>query len=490
MNLATAIARSAALATIALLALGAASAETAPAEPDALRADLDRALSVRALRGARLAALVVDARSGAPLYERSPDRVLVPASNLKVLTAVAALSAFGPTHRFVTQLLADAPPDPDGRVGTLYVRGGGDPALTSEDLWRMAADLKLAGLAGVRGDLVVDDSAFDRMRWHPSWGAVSARAYHAPVGAFTVNYGAFSLTVEPAAQRGGPVSARLDPEIPFLQLRNRATTGARRSRRSLHVDRTAAGGFDRVTLSGTTPAGGSAKVYPRSVSDPARYAANVLRKQLAAAGVPVEGEIRLAPVPATAAPLLAFEGRALSEVVARFLKYSNNSIGEALVKNLGARAGDGPGTWERGAAAVRAELASLGLDLSNARLVDGSGLSYENEVSPRLLVDAIRVGATSFRFGPEFLAALPIAAHDGTLEDRAEDAAHRVRAKTGLLTRVTGLSGFAERPDGRVVAFSVLTNGFRGTARSAMDALDGFVAALAGDDQERLAARP
>ena len=77
------------------------------------------------------------------------------------------------------------------------MRGGGDPALTSEDLWRLAADVRRAGVRRVREGLLLDDGAFDRERWHPSWGAVSARAYHAPISALTVNYGALGGDADP-----------------------------------------------------------------------------------------------------------------------------------------------------------------------------------------------------------------------------------------------------------------------------------------------------
>ena len=96
----------------------------------------------------------------------------------------------------------------------------------------------------------------------------------------------------------------------------------------------------------------------------------------------------------------------------------------------------------------------------------------------RLLVDALRLADASFEIGPEFGAALPIAAADGTLERRAAAASGRVRAKTGLLTQVTGLTGFARSAEGREVVFSVLANGYRGSDKEAMSALDGFAAAL------------
>ena len=98
---------------------------------------LEAALGVRGLRGARVAVLVVDAETGKPLFARDADRPMVPASNLKVLTALAALEALGPTHRFTTRVLADAPLDADGVVDWLYLQGGGDPSLTSESWWRL-----------------------------------------------------------------------------------------------------------------------------------------------------------------------------------------------------------------------------------------------------------------------------------------------------------------------------------------------------------------
>jgi D-alanyl-D-alanine carboxypeptidase/D-alanyl-D-alanine-endopeptidase (penicillin-binding protein 4) len=445
---------------------------------DELAARLDAALAAPALRGGRIAALVVERDGGRELFARDPDRPMIPASNLKVLTALAALQGFGPTHRFDTDVYSDVAPDAQGAVGRLMLRGSGDPALTSEDLWRLAADIRRAGVEQVREGLVLDDGAFDRERWHPSWGAVSARAYHAPISALTVNYGAIGVTLISGASAGQPVRAMLDPPLPYLRVTNRATTGPARARKTLAVERSAGDGFENVLVSGVAPAGSASETVYRSVLDPTRYFGAVLRMQLEANGVRVGAGTRTEPVPPAAAPLLAFKGRTLGETVRLFLKYSNNEIGEGLVKALAARAGSRAATWQEGIGALRAELERAGLDMRAVTMVDGSGLSYENRVTPRALTSALRIASGSFAYGPELIAALPIAAADGTLEKRAGGAAHVVRAKTGLLTRVTGLSGFAQMADGRIVVFSVLVNGFRGDAESAMDAVDGFVAAL------------
>jgi D-alanyl-D-alanine carboxypeptidase/D-alanyl-D-alanine-endopeptidase (penicillin-binding protein 4) len=450
-------------------------ARTAGAD-GALSQALAAALDAPALRGARVGAFVVDAERGAVLFERAPDQALVPASNLKILTALAALDAFGPTHRFTTRVLADGPLDAQGAVNLLYLQGGGDPTLTSESWWRLAADLRLAGLREVRLGIVVDDSAFDASRWHPSWGRVTSRAYYAPIGALSANYGAFAVEVRPGPAAGAPLTVALDPPVASLRVVNRARTGPPGSPSTLAVDRVAAGDVEEVRVTGSLPAGAPPQPFYRSVADPARYAGALARLQLEANGVRVGPQLSRGGVPLGAAELLAFQGRPLGEIVALLVKHSNNEIAEALVKGLAAQRG--AGTWELGTALVRERLVGLGLDASSLVLVDGSGLSTRNRVSARLLVDALRVAGGSFRLGPELLAALPIAARDGTLRKRAGAADGRVRAKTGLLDRVTALAGYAELADGRPAAFAILVNGYRVADEAAMDAVDGFVSAL------------
>jgi D-alanyl-D-alanine carboxypeptidase/D-alanyl-D-alanine-endopeptidase (penicillin-binding protein 4) len=445
-----------------------------------LPARLDEALDVRALRRARISALVVRADDGALLFERSPDRPLTPASNMKILTAMAALQSFGPAHHFETRLLSDAPPDAEGRVARLYVLGSGDPVMNSEDWWRLAAELRREGVEEVTGDLVLDDGAFDTDRWHPDWGSVSSRAYHAPVGGLTANYGAFAVTVRPGRSAGEPIGVQVDPPVDYLAVANRGLTGHASQRSTLVVDRSSGGAGELVSVDGVLPLGAPPRSFYRSVQDPTRYAGAVLRMQLAAVGIAVRGDVVRGPVPATAVPILVFEGRSVGEIVRLFMKFSNNAVAESLVKAMGARATGAPGSWSNGIPAYRAALESLGVDLSGLSIVDGSGLSYRDKLTPRVLVEALRISRRSFRIGPELAASLPIANGDGTLEKRVEVAAGRARAKTGLLNRVTALSGFAELPGGDTAAFSVLANGYRGSDEEAMAALDGFVAVLTG----------
>lgn len=457
----------------------ASAAESTAASDRALAAELDRVLRGQALRGARIAALV-EGEDGRVVFARDPDRPLTPASNAKVFTSLAALAAFGPAHRFETLLLADAPPDAEGGVGTLVLKGGGDPALNSEDWWRIADELRRAGLRRVRGDLVLDDSLFDRERWHPSWGPTSARAYHAPVGALNANYGTYTAEVRPGPTVGSPAVVELSPAVGYLRVVNRAMTLGRRKHMQLRVDREETPRDELVVVGGATTVDDGGVSFYRSVVDPTRYAGSVLLDQLGQAGIRVGGTVRVArgEPPAASTELVRHRGRPLSEIVELCMKYSNNQIAEALVKQLALRDGAPRGTWQDGIPALRRQLDVLGVSAPGVELVDGSGLSYQNRATPRALVQALRAGESSFAFGPEWIAAMPIADVDGTLATRAPGAAGWVRAKTGTLTRVTALSGLAQLASGERVRFSILVNGYRSGDHDAIRAVDEFVEAL------------
>lgn len=463
------------------LSLGALTAPRARADAgaQALATRLTAVLDGPLLRGAHVGALVVARDDGRVLFASGADDALVPASNQKVLTALAALAAFGPAHRFETTVLADRLPDGRGAVGVLYVRGGGDPSLATEDWWRLATALRAAGLRRVAGDLVVDDARFDAVRWHPGWGAVSTRGYYGPVGALTANAGAFAIEVAPGAATGAAAHVSLDPPIPWLRLVAQASTGAGVAY-AIEATRTATAEGDSVRVTGVTPAAAPPVRLTQSVSDPARYAGELLRWQLAAQGVAVAGVVRRDLAPADAPVLVAFPGRPLAEIVRQLNKASVNAIAESLVKSLDVRAHGAPGGWPGGVEALVAELRGLGLPLEGAHVVDGSGLARENRVTPRLLVEALRTADRSFGFGPELQSSLPIAATDGTLRERGRSVAGHVRAKTGFLNGVAALSGYAFLADGSEAIFSLLVNGAPAGDMAAIAGIDAFTAALAG----------
>lgn len=443
-----------------------------------LEARLAKVLRRSEFREAQVSVLVVRLSDGAVLFQRSPALPLAPASNMKILTALAALAEFGPAHRFETVVSADRDPVTSGAVGTLAVRGSGDPSLTIEEWWRLVGDLRRAGVREIREGVILDDSVFDRTYRHPGWYRVGVRAYHAPIAGLSVNYNTFAVEVRGGRVPGSPAWVAIDPETPYFTLDNRARTGAAEQATSLRIERLPEAEAERIIVSGIVPAGRPREVYYRAVTDVPKYVGAVLRAMLESNGIRVAGSIRSGVAPTDWRELLRFEGKSVGEDVRLMMKYSNNFIAESLVKAMAVHRFGGPGTWELGIEAMRDRLEALHLDLSGARLVDGSGLARENRVTARLLVDALRTAWASFEFGPEFVAALPIAGRDGTLRNRARHTLGVVRAKSGHLSTVTSLSGYARMHDGTDAVFSVLVNtGGQATADIAR-AVDAFVSEL------------
>jgi D-alanyl-D-alanine carboxypeptidase/D-alanyl-D-alanine-endopeptidase (penicillin-binding protein 4) len=470
------------VAVLAGLALFAAHARAEGEADAAWLARLRTAASARGFQGGAQSILVVDRASGTELFDKNAERALAPASTQKVLTALAALEAFGAGHQFETEVLVPAKPDADGAVASLAIRGA-DPAMTGEQWWRLASDLRALGIEEIRGDVVLDDSLLDSERWHPSWQPVSARAYHAPIGALSANYGAFRVVVTPGARVGAPARVQVDPPLPYFQLAGAVKTARPGSGAHLSVERASAAGGEgeRVSVGGEIAAGADRVEVWRSVIDPTGYAGAVFRQQLEGAGIRVGGKMVRGSVPAGAIPFYEFAGLPLRTIADLLLKYSNNFIAETLLKHLGRLDTGSPGSWANGTAALRARLGALGLPLEGITLVDGSGLSRDNRVSARLLVAALRKADATFAVGPDLLAGLPIAAEDGTLRKRADRARGLVRAKTGSLDGVTALAGWARTERGRELVFALISNGHRHGDVEAVAAVDAFAAALVND---------
>ncbi len=466
-------------------ALSAALSAQAERSPDAAwLARIEAASRARGFQGGAQTMLVVERATGAVLFAKNPDRALTPASTQKVLTALAALEAFGAGHQFTTEVLVPSPLSATGGVASLAVRGA-DPAMTGEQWWRLANDLRSLGLSEIAGDVLLDDSLLDAERWHPSWQPVSARAYHAPIGGMSANYGAFRVVVIPGSSVGTPARVQIDPPLSYFPLASSVRTGRPGSGASLTVERTrdASGTGERVSVGGTIALGADRVEVWRSVIDPTAYAAAVFRQQLEAAGIRIGGKVKAGLPPADAIVLYEFEGLPLRTTADLLLKYSNNFIAETLLKHLGRLDTGAPGSWTNGAAAMRARLAALGLPLDGCVLVDGSGLSRDDRVSARLLVGALLRADQSFAIGPDLLAGLPIAAEDGTLRKRAAGARGLVRAKTGTLDGVTALAGWARTERGREMVFAVISNGHRHGDVEAIDAIDAFAAAIVNDGE-------
>ena len=440
----------------------------------------------RIFRESEVALHLVDLDSGETVFSHGGDQGLMPASTMKVLTAATALRELGPSYRFSTQVLTDGSLNPKGELdGNLYVKGGGDPSMVIEKLWKMVYDLRLEGITKINGNIVFDDSYFDdRTRiagWNKQEDIERGPSYFAPIGALSLNFNTVAVVVGPGEEVGG--SARVEVETPspgIVELDNQMTTGSQRSSRRVGMEREVDGRAMALTMTGSVPEGGGATRYYRSVADPTAYFMAAFAGQMSAQGITVKGRYEEGMVPESADLLLQVQSPPLAAILMDMNKYSSNFIAEQVLKAVGAETADGTGSTLKGVEAISAYLKSLGISDEEYVLVNGSGLSRRIILRPDHLTAVLSDMAEDAKVSPEFMASLAIGGRDGTLWSRFRDEKHvdRLRGKTGTINGVHCLAGYIDGPNGKTYAFAYLVNRLRGGISRARKAHDQFVGTL------------
>ena len=398
--------------------------------------------------GIELRSLTRDARVGS----RNVNRAFAPASNLKLVTLYLSLQILGPEWNFQTQLVAGGPIVEGGRLeGDLWVRGGGDPTLqpaffeTEDENAPLVPFVEAAQLAGVRhvkGDLVVDDRLFDRQFIPDGWPQNQLEEeYAAPVAALSL--GGNCLHVRVTTHAGQSPTAELRPPVFGWRLLTDLAP-ANGSQFQVGIVPPDAQGTLRIRGSVGNEVGVATAKLP--VADPPLFFGNAYRAALERAGVIVAGAVRRAAPdeqPDAKARTLFTRRSPLLPALQRCGKESDNTIAEHLLKCCAA-VRFGVGTDEHGSELVAALCKELGVDGANVKVVDGSGLSHLDSVTPAFL-GALLVKAYAAPWRDDYVRCLPISGVDGTLEKRMSDPAmvYRVRAKTGFINQVSALSGFA-----------------------------------------------
>jgi D-alanyl-D-alanine carboxypeptidase/D-alanyl-D-alanine-endopeptidase (penicillin-binding protein 4) len=459
-------------------------APEAPA-PDPLAEALDPIMDDALLQRVPAAVQVVDVGSGEEVYARGSEQALLPASTMKVITTAAALRTLGPAYTFHTDLLYTGEIDGAGVLdGDLYVRGGGDPTMVLERLWKLVQELRLEGVRTVTGNVVFDDDHFDLNDGVPGWNksidAENGPAYYPPLGALSLNFNTVAIFVGPGAEPGAEARVEIETPSSEIQIVNEATTGPANGRRWLKIEREIAGKKTRYLVQGVVPSGSETQRYYRSVGDPTAYFTGAFAALCRQHGIKVNGRFVDGSTPDSAVLLVRHRSPSLGVILQTVDKYSNNFQAEMVLKAMGAEVHGLPGTTDNGILVVKDYLGSLGLDLDGQTIANGSGLTRIGGIRPELLT-AVLVDMYDDRLvGPEFRAALAIGGLDGTLRSRfrEEDERGRVRGKTGSLDGVHCLTGYVEAADGRVYAFAFLVNRIPGPLSRARQLHDRFVRVL------------
>ncbi len=399
--------------------------------------------------------------TGAPLFSHNADRTYVPASGMKLPVMGACLHYLGPSYRFPTRFYVDAPPDGDGVIhGPIHVVGSGDPSLTRHDMDFIADTIAGAGITAVRGGILLDDTFFESQEDDPRQIARMMQRRQ-PIQS-ALGYMWNRVEVAGVAGTGQRPDIR-DEGHGYYALDNRMVL-RNSGRPYILVQRR---GSRRVRIQGRILRGGSERVARFTATEPSLYFGYAFRGKLRERGITVEGDPARVPLPDPREKRLLYrhESATLPQVLEALGKYSNNWSAEQLLFVAGAHRWGPPGTVEKGVAALEEYIVGLGFPTSTFRIADGSGLSRQNRLSPRILVAIVRDLYRPPELRSEFLCSLAVSGVDGTLARRlrSDNTLGRVMAKTGSLSGVSSLSGvaFPRGPASRAIGFSVVTNGVR-----------------------------
>ena len=475
--------------------------------------DVQGILSSPTAQKAFIGALIVNADTKQAIYELNADRYFTPASNTKLFTTALAMSILGPDYRFHTTIETRGTLDSAGRLrGELVLVGRGDPEFSNrripydahnpidgpsdEPLAQMVDAIVAKGLKEIDGDVIADDSYFPYEPYPEGWAAGDLpEDYGAAVSAICFDDNGLDIKVTPGDHVGAPAWVTVEPWPGYEVYDFAITTGATDSQ--VHFDTVAEPGPIHYLIRGSVPLGHATIDVPAAMPDPANYTAHVLKQMLIARGVRVIGEARArhappppenppgqlsSPQPTTAAPntliLAERDSPPLIEIVRVLNKVSQNLHAEILLRTM-AKEKTGIGSLAGGLKIEQQFLTSINIPLGDVLIDDGSGLSRENLVTPRAVVDLLEY-IQQQPWGKDFLSTLPVAGLDGTLDHRmiGTPAEGRVHAKTGSVERTQAVSGFATTIDGERLIFSMFVNHNGGTGRDAEKILDSILVSM------------
>jgi D-alanyl-D-alanine carboxypeptidase/D-alanyl-D-alanine-endopeptidase (penicillin-binding protein 4) len=391
---------------------------------------------------ADIAVNVKSMKYGDSLYTHNIHQPLTPASTLKILTAEAALIYLGPNYRFSTQLLTDAKGIKNGVLkGNLYVVLSGDPTLTYYDLVDLLESLRSEQIRAIAGNVYIDNTAYDQSFYGPGWmWQDKSYCYAAPISASIINHNCFKYAA-PTIRNSGTLP------------KNRRTRTLALSSRSDNI----------LSIDNYSTKGHYALGVSYVVTDIPEYNRTLFKRVLNQLSISVYGSVTFGSAPDTLSLVSSHNSKLLTMLINEMLKKSDNVIAGALFKKLGQLYSRQPGSWENGSLAVSQILSKrAGVNITGMRILDGSGLSSSNLTTSSQLMQVLDFAFHHPSIKDTFISSLPIAGVDGTLKHRMGNISRKIRAKTGTISGVASLAGYAESRDKEPLAFVIMINGSKG----------------------------
>jgi len=410
-------------------------------------------------------------KTGETLFKINSDKLFIPASNQKLFITSSALLLLGSQYKYHTNFYVNGQIVNGVLYGDLLIQGSGDPTVeidekSGKSVFKNWADsLKQKGIKKITGNLIGDDGAFEETTLGEGWQwDLNNYWFAAPFGALSFNQNSEKVILEYTVE-SLPVKLIYDATTSPNTFVNKVRSLPNLSRASIEYSKDPCSNI--VTLFGGFPKKDSPFEVRIAIDNPTDYFLSNLKHYLKQNGIDISGDIVDASFQVTDTDykemkmLFIHKSPELKEIVTKINKLSNNFYAEQLFRTLGFEF-YGFGSAENGVKAIKDLLKTMGINPENLSLVDGSGISRLNLVTPKQIVNLLSYMYVSGEFD-SFFESLPIAGTDGTLSDRMRktSAEGNVRGKTGFMENVMALSGYLKTAEGEPVAYSIMINNYR-----------------------------
>ena len=418
-------------------------------------------------KGTQVSYLVVDAKNHNKIASFQDETLRTPASVQKLLTATTAKLELGENFRYQTIIEGDKQGVIGGVFqGDLNLHFSGDPTLTRRHLKKMLTDLKGLGINSIDGDFLLNNSHFNGYQWSNGqpWNDLSV-CYTSPSNAIIVNrncvYGNLSIK-----ESDDTKATLFIPEYEPIEVTSNVNVVTAKERDTqfcaLEVERD---NHNKYHLWGCMVPRKRAFPLSFAINDPEHYAQQIIAAELKEVGIELTGKVKIDSTIKSydkSAILTSYQSPLLGELLTKMLKRSDNLIADSIFKTIGGHYYQQPGNFRNGAKAMREILKKHNVNLENAYIADGSGLSRHNLMSAELFISVLQFVYQQDR-KLKLLDSLAVSGVDGTLKYHRgvndEILKGKIIAKTGSLKGVANLVGVVKSDLGDRF-FVLMINGY------------------------------
>ena len=442
------------------------------------------------LKSASVSLRVVTAENKQVLFDYKSDVPLKVASNMKLLTTSAALIYLGNDFEYNTCIYITGNISSSGVLfGNIIIKGSGDPNISGRlyndnitavpEMWADA--IEKAGIKAISGNIVADDTIFDRNYINPTWPKKQlSNWYCAQVNGLSFNDNCVDITISPGPNPGALVRTVVEPRTDYVKIINTCKTTGNKKKHFYSLFRK--DDTNIIYLKGLFWKGSKSRKEWITIDNSALYLATCFKEILIRRNIAVKGKCRLADeqdnISIEHAQNTTCTTNTISDTITITNSRSQNFYAEQLLKTIGASINN-RGTFQSGLNVIKDMINKLGHKRSEYEIADGSGLSKDNKLTTSIITDLL-----CFMYNHEyreiFLNSLAVSGRVGTLKKRLKEAPYRsrIKAKTGYILGASALSGYAETIKGRYLTFSILVNNFKGSNRNIKKVQDSICRAL------------